>query len=138
MQGSLTKWQSLDQLLCDQIYKPLMERASLQLPPSQVVQIMTNLEHFEEACRELQGELARARSSRSRTGPIILEATEKFAAGRRKAKDRIFELINSRIDDLLDNANYRWYICLAKSCRQSKFMLTHLSSQVCHGTRIST
>lgn len=128
------KVQSLDHLLCDQIYKPLMERVSLQLPPSQVVQIMTNLEHFERACKELQGELARARTSRSRTGSKILTATEKFAAGTKKAKDRIFELINSRIDDLLDNANYKWYVCSTKSRRQTNSMLTPLSSQVGYGT----
>ena len=100
--------QSLDELLCERICRPLIERLSSQYP-GQIVQILTNLEHFERACQELQGELAQARSSRSRTGPIVLGATEEFKEAREKAKARIFKLVNSKIDDLVWTAEYNWY-----------------------------
>lgn len=98
---------TLDELLCDRICKPLIERLSSQYP-GQIVQIMTNLEHFEHACHELQGDLAAARTARARTGPVVLNATKNFHAARQKARDRIFELVNSKIDDLIDTAEYEW------------------------------
>lgn len=84
-----------------------MDRLSSQYP-GQIVQILTNLEHFEIACQELQELLLEARSSRSATGPIVLGATEQFRAGRKTAEKRIFELVNSKIDDLIETADYDW------------------------------
>lgn len=100
--------QSLDELLRDRICRPLIERLSSQYP-GQIVQILTNLEHFEKACQELQSELAQARASRSRTGPIVLRATKDFREAREQAKSRIFKLVNSKIDDLVGTAEYNWY-----------------------------
>lgn len=98
---------ALDELLCERICQPLLERLSSQYP-GQIVQILTNLEHFEKACHELQNELAAARTSRSKTGLVILNATQRFKSGRQVAKDRIFELVNSKIDDLVETAEYEW------------------------------
>lgn len=85
-----------------------MDRLSSQYP-GQIVQILTNLEHFETACHELQGLLYEARSSTSATGPVALVATERFRAGKKTAEKRIFELVNSKIDDLIETAEYDWY-----------------------------
>jgi exocyst complex component 6 len=73
------------------------------------VQILTNLEHFETACIQLQELLFQARSSNGATGPVVLKATEEFKAAKKKASDRIFELVNSKIDDLIETAEYDWY-----------------------------
>ena len=73
------------------------------------MQILTNLEHFEVACAELQELLFQARSSNAATGPVLLKATEEFKAAKKKASDRIFELVNSKIDDLIEIAEYDWY-----------------------------
>ena len=86
----------------------LVERLSSQYP-GQIVQILTNLEHFEIACQELQVLLFEARSSSSAAGPIVLKATEQFRAGKKTAEKRIFELVNSKIDDLIETAEYDWY-----------------------------
>ncbi|KAF2490370.1 putative exocyst complex component Sec15 [Lophium mytilinum] len=98
---------SLDELLCEKVCQSLVERLSSQYP-GQIVQILTNLEHFEIACQELQDLLFQARSSGSATGPVILQATEQFRNAKKTASDRIFELVNSKIDDLIETAEYDW------------------------------
>lgn len=85
----------------------MVERLSSQYP-GQIVQILTNLDHFETACRELQDLLAEARSSSSAAGPIVLAATDEFATAKKAAEKRIFELVNSKIDDLIETAEYDW------------------------------
>ena len=76
----------------------------------QIVQILINLEHFETACKELEQLLVAARSSTSAGGPIILDATEEFRSNKKTAEKRIFELVNSKIDDLVETAEYDWYV----------------------------
>ncbi|KAJ4324122.1 Rab GTPase-binding exocyst subunit S15 [Neodidymelliopsis sp. IMI 364377] len=98
---------ALDELLCQKVCQSLIDRLSSQYP-GQIVQILTNLEHFETACVELQDLLFQARSSPSSTSPIVLSATEKFKNAKRQASDRIFELVNSKIDDLIETAEYEW------------------------------
>ncbi|KAL8781688.1 MAG: hypothetical protein Q9194_000191 [Teloschistes cf. exilis] len=79
---------SLDELLCQKI--------------------LINLEHFEIACEELEQLLLAARSSASAGGPIVLSATEQFRGSKKTAEKRIFELVNSKIDDLIGTAEYNW------------------------------
>lgn len=74
----------------------------------QIVQILINLEHFEIACQELEVLLAAARSPNSGEGPITLNATEKFRMNKKAAEKRIFEVVNSKIDDLIETAEYDW------------------------------
>jgi hypothetical protein len=77
------------------------------------------LEHFETACQELQGLLFEARSSSSDTGPVVLAATEQFRTAKKTASDRIFELVNSKIDDLIETAEYDWYVLATLDLSQS-------------------
>ncbi|EOD46453.1 putative exocyst complex component protein [Neofusicoccum parvum UCRNP2] len=98
---------SLDELLCEKVCQMLVDRLSSQYP-GQIVQILTNLEHFETACKELEVLLFEARSSSAAAGPIVLNATEAFRAGKKTAEKRIFELVNSKIDDLIETAEYDW------------------------------
>lgn len=100
--------QSLDELLCEKVCQSLLDQLSSQYP-GQIVQILTNLGHFEVACQELQELLSQARSASSAgSGPVILAATEQFRAGKKTAEKRIFELVNSKIDDLIETAEYDW------------------------------
>ncbi|KAJ4379168.1 Rab GTPase-binding exocyst subunit S15 [Didymella sp. IMI 355093] len=112
---------SLDELLCQKVCQSLIDRLSSQYP-GQIVQILTNLEHFETACVELQDLLFQARSSPSSTTPIILSATEKFKNAKRQASDRIFELVNSKIDDLIETAEYDW-MATKPATEPSEYML---------------
>ncbi|KAK2000498.1 exocyst complex subunit Sec15-like protein [Colletotrichum falcatum] len=98
---------SLDELLTEKVCKSLVERLSSQYL-GQIVQILINLEHFEAACQELEQLLIRARSSTSAGGPVTLVATEEFRNNKKTAEKRIFELVNSKIDDLVDTAEYDW------------------------------
>ncbi|KAK7190171.1 hypothetical protein DPSP01_008007 [Paraphaeosphaeria sporulosa] len=98
---------SLDDLLCNEVCQSLVDRLASQYP-GQIVQILTNVEHFETACHELEALLFQARSSPAATGPITLQATEKFKAAKKQASDRIFEVVNSKIDQLVETAEYDW------------------------------
>lgn len=98
---------ALDELLSERVCDTLVAKLSSQYP-GQIVQILTNLDHFETACQELQGLLVEARSSSSAAGPIILKATAKFTEAKKSAEKRIFELVNSKIDDLIETAEYDW------------------------------
>jgi hypothetical protein len=84
-----------------------VERLSSQYL-GQIVQILINLEHFEAACRELELLLAAARSQNSTGTSIALRATEKFRSNKKAAEKRIFEVVNSKIDDLIETAEYEW------------------------------
>ena len=84
-----------------------MEQLSSQYL-GQIVQILTNLEHFEVACQKLEKLLLHGRSSTSAGGPVTLTATELFRNHKKTAEKRIFELVNSKIDDLVDTSEYDW------------------------------
>lgn len=104
---------SLDDLLCERVCQSLVDRLSSQYP-GQIVQILTNLEHFETACNELQTLLYDARSSSSASGPVVLRALDQFVDAKKTAEKRIFELVNSKIDDLIDTADYDWMTTTAR------------------------
>ena len=40
----------------------------------------------------------------------MLKATEDFRNNKKTAEKRIFELVNSKIDDLIETAEYDWYV----------------------------
>ncbi|KAL9595800.1 MAG: hypothetical protein Q9219_006215 [cf. Caloplaca sp. 3 TL-2023] len=98
---------SLDELLCEKVCKSLVDRLSTQYL-GQIVQILINLEHFETACRELEQLLVAARSSASMGDAITLQASKDFRSSKKTAEKRIFELVNSKIDDLIGTAEYDW------------------------------
>ena len=99
--------ESLDELLVDKVCRSLVDRLSSQ-HAGQIVQILTNLDHFEQACKDLEGLLVEARSSSSAAGPITLAATAEFREAKNQAEKRLFALVNSKIDDLIETAEYNW------------------------------
>ncbi len=121
-----TLQKSLDELLCEKVCQLLVDRLSSQYL-GQIVQILTNLEHFETACIELQHLLYEARSSATSSGPVELEALEQFRAAKKTAEKRIFELVNSKIDDLVETAEYDWYVIFLR--RQVAFLVTNIFAQ---------
>lgn len=119
----------MDELLTDKVCKSLVERLSTQYL-GQIVQILINLEHFEAACQELEQLLIRARSSASAGGPVTLAATEHFRNNKKTAEKRIFELVNSKIDDLVDTAEYDWYVRSSPDPGASTDSLSRLATSV--------
>ncbi|KAK5098872.1 Rab GTPase-binding exocyst subunit S15 [Lithohypha guttulata] len=117
---------SLDDLLTSKVCSSLIARLSSQYL-GQVVQILINLDHFEIACHELEGLLMQARRSNSTPLPITtstatssrpisslghgavhLGATSAFMAQKKTAENRIFELVNSKVSDLVETSDYDW------------------------------
>ncbi|KAG7290987.1 hypothetical protein NEMBOFW57_000994 [Staphylotrichum longicolle] len=113
---------TLDELLSDIVCQALVERLHSQYL-GQIVQILTNFEHFEVACQELEKLLIEARSSTSAGGPVTLKATELFRSHKKTAEKRIFELVNSKIDDLVDTSDYDW-TATSKPTKPSSYMVT--------------
>ena len=113
---------SLDELLTEKVCKSLVERLNSQYL-GQIVQILINLEHFETACQALEQLLLSARSSTSAGGPVTLTATEEFRSNKKTAEKRIFELVNSKIDDLVDTSDYDW-MAVTRPTETSSYMQT--------------
>ncbi|TKA78593.1 hypothetical protein B0A55_03879 [Friedmanniomyces simplex] len=98
----------LDDLLVHNVIRSLLDRLRSQYP-GQIVQILTNLDHFEASCAEIEDLLLSARSApASAAGPVSLRATQAFTDAKTAAEKRIFELVNSKIDDLIETAEYDW------------------------------
>ncbi|ORZ09939.1 exocyst complex subunit Sec15-like-domain-containing protein [Absidia repens] len=74
---------------------------------SQIVQIIINIEYFESTCPDFEMLLMETRSFH-RSGRIHLKATSIFKETRRKAEKRIFELVNSKLDEFLELSEYDW------------------------------
>ncbi|KAK5374824.1 Rab GTPase-binding exocyst subunit S15 [Exophiala xenobiotica] len=99
---------SLDDLLCSKVCASLVSKLSSQYL-GQIVQILINLSHFTTACHELETLLASARASALSPGlPISLRATAQFSQHQKTAENRIFELVNSKVSDLIETAEYDW------------------------------
>ncbi|KAJ3333415.1 hypothetical protein HDU76_008439 [Blyttiomyces sp. JEL0837] len=73
---------------------------------SQAVQIIANMEYFELASGEFEELLTERRSTRK--GAVNLQATQTFKDLKLSAERRIFELINNKIDEFLQLADYDW------------------------------
>ncbi|KAI9066439.1 rsec15 [Trametes sanguinea] len=97
---------SLDTILTDYISESIAKRAQGTDNLSQLAQIITNLEHFEIACSELERSLTNIRSSQ-RGGTIRLRAAASFAATRTKALARVTEAMSSKLE-LFGLSEYDW------------------------------
>ncbi|KAG9287563.1 hypothetical protein G9A89_019624 [Geosiphon pyriformis] len=105
--------EALDSLLIEHVNGVLLGKLqSTNL--SQIVQIIINLEYFESMCSELE-KLLKDRRSLHRGGRVQLNAPNEFHQTRQKAEKRIFELVNSKIDDFLELADYDWAPLVSQS-----------------------
>ncbi|KAL4747646.1 hypothetical protein BDW72DRAFT_9038 [Aspergillus terricola var. indicus] len=125
---------ALDELLSNKVCDTLVERLNSQYL-GQIVQILINLEHFEHACHELELLLAAARSQNFSSEPVALKATGKFRDNKKAAEKRIFEVVNSKIDDLIETAEYDWMAAAAPT-EPSNYMqtLTRFLSNIMNST----
>ena len=97
----------MDSLLIQKINAILLKKLqSTNL--SQIVQIIINIEYFESTCPDFEMLLMETRSFH-RSGRIHLKASATFKETRRKAEKRIFELVNSKLDEFLELAEFDWY-----------------------------
>ncbi|CAO3640295.1 unnamed protein product [Mucor hiemalis] len=97
---------AVDSLLIQKVNAILLKKLqSTNL--SQIVQIIINIEYFESTCPDFEMLLMETRSFH-RSGRIHLKATSTFNDTRRKAEKRIFELVNSKLDEFLELFEYDW------------------------------
>jgi exocyst complex component 6 len=99
--------QSLDRYFAENLAQPLLSRLLDSTNLAQVAQMLINIEYLEEACHGLEGLLLASRSAQRPT-KVDLGATTDFRKTRQKAEERVFEVLNSKIDDFLDLADYDW------------------------------
>ncbi|PIL36939.1 hypothetical protein GSI_00630 [Ganoderma sinense ZZ0214-1] len=97
---------SLDAILTTSISESIANRVQTIANVSQIAQVITNLEHFEISCSELERSLTNIRSSQ-RGGTIRVKAAGSFIATRTKAIARITEAMSSKLEDF-GLSEYDW------------------------------
>ncbi|KAH8830374.1 rsec15 [Flagelloscypha sp. PMI_526] len=98
---------SLDNLLKTHISEAINKRLTTTSNLLQLAPIVTNLEHFEVGCSELERSLTSLRST-GRGGSIRLEAQASFSSTLTKALGRITTLMTSKLDDFFELSEYDW------------------------------
>ncbi|KAH9960410.1 exocyst complex component sec15 subunit [Russula dissimulans] len=98
---------SLDTILFNYVSDSYGDNLKKTSTLSQVAQIITNLEHFEVACGELERSLTALRSAQ-RGGTIRLTAATSFNKTQSRASARITALINSKLEDFFGLSEYDW------------------------------
>lgn len=116
--------QSLDFLLSKSISETIGYRLAKTQNPTQIAQIITNLEHFQDACTELDRSLTNLRfvilsvvrlceanvvtSSTQRGGVIRLTAPDSFEGTISRSRARMSGLIFSKLDQCFELSEYDW------------------------------
>ncbi|KAF5333160.1 hypothetical protein D9611_002539 [Ephemerocybe angulata] len=98
---------SLDSLLIRNISESIGQRLVSSSTLTQIAQIITNLEHFQAACSELQRSLTNLRSTQ-RGGIIRLSAASSFQKTLGRSLGRIAGLISSKLDQFFELSEYDW------------------------------
>ncbi|KZV70296.1 exocyst complex component sec15 subunit [Peniophora sp. CONT] len=98
---------SLDTVLKEHVTTSFLHRLSRTTQPSQVAQMITNLEHFEGACAELEHSLTALRATQ-RGGTVRITAAPAFAEALVQARARIAAVIASKLDDFFGLSEYDW------------------------------
>ncbi|KAF8914164.1 rsec15 [Gymnopilus junonius] len=92
---------SLDSLLTKSISGPIGQRLATTQNPTQIAQIITNLEHLQVTCGELERSLTNLRSTH-RGGTIRLTASAALDATISRSCARMSGLINSKLDQCFE------------------------------------
>ncbi|TEB35768.1 rsec15 [Coprinellus micaceus] len=98
---------SLDNLLIKHISEAIGQRLISSTTLTQIAQIITNLEHFQASCSELQRSLTNLRSTQ-RGGIIRLNASSSFQSMLSRSLGRIAGLISSKLDQFFELSEYDW------------------------------
>ncbi|TFK55453.1 rsec15 [Heliocybe sulcata] len=88
---------ALDSLLSTDISENIARRLATTSTLTQIAQMVTNLEHFQVACTEIEG-----------TIPGLKAAQSSFASTISKSLARITSLITSKLDDFFELSEYDW------------------------------
>ncbi|KAJ3554408.1 hypothetical protein NM688_g3127 [Phlebia brevispora] len=98
---------SLDSLLGTYISESIAKRAEATSNLSQIAQIVSNLEHFQVACADIERSLTNIRTSQ-RGGVIRVNAAQSFSSTLTRALSRVNASITSKLDDFFGLSEYDW------------------------------
>ncbi|KAF9472959.1 exocyst complex component, sec15 subunit [Pholiota conissans] len=98
---------SLDSLLEKSVGQSISQRLAGTQNPTQIAQIITNLEYFQVACTELGRSLTNLRSTQ-RGGIIRLSAASAFETVIGQSRKRMASLIQSKLDQCFELSEYDW------------------------------
>lgn len=103
---------AVDELLVNTVCKNFEDRLKLS-SREEIIQILINLEYFQNAAISLEDLLSEERIS-GRRGKVHLSAPLAFAKARKSAEERIFELLITFVDNFLELADYDWHTMVEK------------------------
>ncbi|KAH6915073.1 rsec15 [Coprinopsis sp. MPI-PUGE-AT-0042] len=98
---------SLDNLLIQHISEAIAQRSTATENLTQIAQIITNLEHFQGSCKELERSLTNLRSTH-RGGVVRLTASDSFEKTLKRSLSRITGIISSKLDQFFELSEYDW------------------------------
>ncbi|KXN89604.1 Exocyst complex component 6 [Leucoagaricus sp. SymC.cos] len=98
---------SLDNLFIKSIGETIVQRLTTTTTVPQIAQLVTNVEHFQVACQELEHALTSLRSTQ-RGGVIRLSASVSFESTLSRSLKRLTGLINSKLDQSFEFSMYNW------------------------------
>ncbi|KAF5363967.1 hypothetical protein D9756_000396 [Leucocoprinus leucothites] len=115
---------SLDNLFIKSICETIIQRLATTTTVPQIAQLVTNIEHFQVACQELERALTSLRyafetlcldenpmlrnRSTQRGGLIRLSASKSFESTLSRSIKRLTGLINSKLDQSFEFSMYNW------------------------------
>jgi len=100
---------SLDSLLLDDLNGSLIRKMkSKSIKLTQVVQIFHDMEYYVKACDEFEQELSRKNSSKSTNEIALSHIKTKFMDSQKMAEEKIFDIINEKIDMFVELSGYNW------------------------------
>lgn len=102
-------FKSLDSLLLDDLNGTLVRKMkSKSIKLTQVVQIFHDMEFYVKSCDEFERELSRKKSSKTANDINLSHIKTKFIDSQKLAEDKIFDIINEKIDMFVELSGYDW------------------------------
>jgi len=83
-----------------------MRSKSIKL--TQVVQIYHDMGFYIKACDEFEQELVRKKSSKTANDINLSHVKTKFIDSQKLAEEKIFDIINEKIDMFVELSGYNW------------------------------
>ncbi|KAG8865136.1 hypothetical protein FRB96_000025 [Tulasnella sp. 330] len=98
---------ALDQLLTKHVSENIAHHLSSTRNVSQVAQVLTNIEYFQETCTILEEQLMKLRATQ-RGGSIRLMSYASFASLHSQAVAHLISVLNNKLTDIFETAEYDW------------------------------
>ncbi|KAG9015549.1 hypothetical protein FRB94_000154 [Tulasnella sp. JGI-2019a] len=98
---------ALDQLLTKHVSENIAFHMASCRNVSQVAQMLTNIEYFQETCTVLEDQLMKLRATQ-RGGSIRLMSYASFASLHAQAVAHLINVLNNKLSEIFETAEYDW------------------------------